>query len=348
MRVTGGPADGIGGREAGEVHPPDLVRGVDTSSPLDLVVLAMRDRNARCRVLASRKKLAFRFRGTLDAVPGEIVTVRPVRQWRFEEHLHLTGRVEGIRLDDEAFRFHRLAVARVGKWNPAAAGGGAVAGWAGGNRAVVSRRWPRAYEMQLVAPAPDPADPYADPFLKATAFHAEGDVAAARKVLMWILGGDLRCLDAHVLLGDLARGDSPALAGRHYEVAVRLGERALRGLPDGVLLPDRPGNRSFLRCLHRYGTCLRLLDRTAEAAAVFERMLRLDPTDHRHARLLLARPGVGSSTDEVLHSTDSERSGAGGAARAAGRSMGIGGGEETEEPARGPGESPAGGDDGEE
>ncbi len=52
------------------------------------------------------------------------------------------------------------------------------------------------------------------------------------------------------------------------------------------------------------------------------------------------RGGSGSATNEVPVSANADLSGAGGAARAAGRALGLGGGEVTEKSARGPGETP--------
>lgn len=47
-------------------------------------------------------------------------------------------------------------------------------------------------------------------------------------------------------------------------------------------------NRPFLRCLNGYGLCLWRLHRFAEAEPVFDRMLRLNPTDNQGVRFLLA------------------------------------------------------------
>ena len=54
-------------------------------------------------------------------------------------------------------------------------------------------------------------------------------------------------------------------------------------LPWGLI-----GNRPYLRCFHGYGLCLWRLKRFEEAAAVFSRMLWMNPSDNQGARFNLA------------------------------------------------------------
>ena len=58
-------------------------------------------------------------------------------------------------------------------------------------------------------------------------------------------------------------------------------------------IPTCPANRPFLRCLHGYGLCLWRLDRRDEAAAVFRRMLWLNPADNQGARFLAGQLASG-------------------------------------------------------
>jgi hypothetical protein len=46
-------------------------------------------------------------------------------------------------------------------------------------------------------------------------------------------------------------------------------------------------NRPFLRCLHGVGICLWRLGRFEETAAIFERMLWLNPMDNQGARFMI-------------------------------------------------------------
>src|SRR5207247_10208904 len=105
---------------------------------------------------------------------------------------------------------------------------------------------------------------------------------------------ELRCLDAHAHLGSLTFESLPKAAIRHFAAGLRIGELSLPADFDGLLSWGHVDNRPFLRCLHGYGLCLWRLGRLAEAAAVFEALLWLNPTDNQGARELVepARAGV--------------------------------------------------------
>lgn len=117
-------------------------------------------------------------------------------------------------------------------------------------------------------------------------------VRGARKLLMEVLCRDLRCLDAHALLGNLVFERWPQRAIVHYEMGIRIGELSLPAGFDGVLVWGVLYNRPFLRCLHGYGLCLWRLGRVEEAEQVFERMLSLNPNDNQ---------GVRSCCDDIRH-----------------------------------------------
>jgi hypothetical protein len=86
---------------------------------------------------------------------------------------------------------------------------------------------------------------------------------------------DLRCLDAHAHLGNLAFERWPKDAIRHYEAGFRIGELSLGEGFDAVLPWGRIDNRPFLRCMNGFGLCLWRLGRLEEAARIFDRMLWL-------------------------------------------------------------------------
>jgi hypothetical protein len=77
---------------------------------------------------------------------------------------------------------------------------------------------------------------------------------------------DLRCLDAHAHLGNLAFDRGPKDAMRHYEAGYRIGELSLGEGFDGVLPWGRVDNRPFLRCMNLFGLCLWRLGRFEEVA----------------------------------------------------------------------------------
>jgi hypothetical protein len=53
--------------------------------------------------------------------------------------------------------------------------------------------------------------------------------------------------------------------------------------------------QSDLRCLHGYGLCLWRLNRREEAAALFTRMLWMNPADNQGVRFLAPRLEAGES-----------------------------------------------------
>ena len=138
--------------------------------------------------------------------------------------------------------------------------------------------------MEQVIPGEDPDDPDTDPILESVELKEAGDYGEARRSLMNLLLADLRCLDAHSHLGNLAFDHEPEKAIRHYEVGVRIGELSLGQNFDGLLPWGHINNRPFLRCLNGYGLCLWRLGRFKEADEVFTRMLWLNPTDNQGVR----------------------------------------------------------------
>lgn len=104
---------------------------------------------------------------------------------------------------------------------------------------------------------------------------------------MQLLDADLRCLDAHAHLGNLVFDHRPEDAIKHYEIGMRIGELSLSANFDGVLSWGWIDNRPFLRCMSGYGLCLWRLGKMTEAAAIFERMLWLNPSDNQGERFNL-------------------------------------------------------------
>ena len=116
---------------------------------------------------------------------------------------------------------------------------------------------------------------------------------------MNLLAQDLRCLDAHAHLGNIEFDRRPAQALRHYEVGTMIGAFSLGKTFDGVLSWALIDNRPFLRCMHGTGLCCWRLGNTREAAAVFRRMLWLNPGDNQGARFNLAAVDAGKTWKEM-------------------------------------------------
>jgi hypothetical protein len=268
---------------------------LDLGAPIDLVALAIREAAVRCRILGSGREITLRSTGTWNVAPGEIVTVRASKSWRYAGHPYLSGAIESCRLEVAALQLVPLRLRDHGTWDPAeeywGENGEPREEWA---RPIMASGPRPSFEMEQVRPGADPEEPFDDPILQAIDLHRVGDPLGARKLLMDMLAADLRCLDAHAHLGNFAFHHLPKEAIRHCEAGLRIGELSFGDGFDGVLSWDCLDNRPFLRCLHGYGLCLWRLGRADEATAVFERMLRLNPVDNQGARFLLpeVRPGV--------------------------------------------------------
>jgi tetratricopeptide (TPR) repeat protein len=235
-----------------------------------------------------------------DEVPGGIVTVVPTKQWTHARHAYLGGNVLSMRADVEALGLVPLALHDQGEWDPATAywgeEGEPIDEWA---RPIIARGKRPMFEMEQVIPGEDPEDFDSDPIVEASQRNAAGDRAGAREILMKLLAADLRCLDAHAHLGNLEFDRRPEQALRHYEVGLSIGAFSLGKTFDGVLPWGLIDNRPFLRNLHGVGLCWWRLGKTREAAAVFRKMLWLNPDDNQGARFNLAEVEAGKAwTDE--------------------------------------------------
>lgn len=261
---------------------------IDLAEPVDLIVLAVKQSAARCRILDREREITLRSTRTYTLVPGEIATVRGRKQWRHAGHPYLSGDIIGHRFDVAALGLVPLRIENQGLWEPADHYWGEedelIEDWA---KPIIARGPRPSFEMERVLPGEDPDDWVSDPILQAIDLHDSGDPRGAAGILMKMLAADLRCLDAHAHLGNFLFDRRPADAIRHYEVGVRIGELSLGRHFEDVLLWGHIDNRPFLRCLQGYGLCLWRLGRVDEAAALFERMLWLNPADNQGVRFLL-------------------------------------------------------------
>ncbi len=272
---------------------------LDLNVPIELIVLAPKERAARCRILGTEREITLRSGDVWDMVSGEIITVRARKQWRYAGHPYLSGDVQSHRLDVKALGLVPLQLRDEWPWDPGeqywGEEGESLEEWA---RPIVVRGPRPSFEMEQVLPGADPEDWDSDPIIEASELNAGGDRLGAEKLLVEMLAADLRCLDAHAHLGNIAFDHDPEKAMRHYEVGVRIGELSLGDDFEGLLPWGRIDNRPFLRCMHGFGLCLWRLGRGDEAAAVFGRMLWLNPTDNQGVRFLLPQVRAGERWED--------------------------------------------------
>lgn len=261
------------------IHANDMVELAVVSVP------SATQQTARCRLLGTRQAVTLRCRRAW--VPGEIVRVRLRKEWNSGDP-HLSAEVKSGRIDATALGLTPLRLEDRGVWNPIeeywGEEGEPIEGWA---KRIVAFGPRRAFEMEQVLPGYDYEDPDCDPIGVSNDLRDSGDTRGAYRILMDLCQADLRCLDAHAHLGNLAFDRSASDAVRHYEVGFRIGELSLPDGFDAVLPWGHIDNRPFLRCMHGFGLCLWRLGQFAEASQVFDRMLWLNPSDNQGVRSLI-------------------------------------------------------------
>jgi hypothetical protein len=261
---------------------------LDSSGPIELVVLSVKEKAARCRLVGSDGVITLRASRLWDIVPGEIAVVKPRKQWTYAGHPYLSGEIESSRVDIDALGLVPLKLEDRGIWKPGEHYWGEadepIEEWA---KPIIARGPRQSFEMEQVVPGRDPDDFDSDPICESNDLKDSGYLEAASQVLMELCQADLRCLDAHAHLGNLVFDSRANASIRHYEVGVRIGELSLGPDFDGLLPWGHIDNRPFLRCMHGFGLCLWRLERFEEAEHVFERMLWLNPSDNQGVRFLI-------------------------------------------------------------
>jgi hypothetical protein len=261
---------------------------MDLSRPVELIALSVKQRVARCRIPGTERIITLRAGRLWEVVPGEIITVKPSKQWSYAGHPYLSGQVESTRIDVPALGLAPLKIKKMGVWDPEKHYWGEenepIEEWA---KPIIAKGPRLQLEMEQVLPGFDPDDPFSDPITESNDLKAAGQNEDALKVLMDLCESDLRCLDAHAHLGNFVFNLFLETALRHYEVGVRIGEWSLGEAFDDLLPWGHIDNRPFLRCMHGYGLCLWRLGRFDETGQIFDRMLWLNPSDNQGIRGLI-------------------------------------------------------------
>jgi hypothetical protein len=261
---------------------------VNVAGPLELIVFSVKQKAARCRVRGTARTVILRTARLWDVVPGEIAVVRPSKQWTYARTPCFSGEIESTRLDVQALGLVPLKLEERDMWDPSRHHWGEedepIEEWAKPLIAWGSRP---VFEMEQVMPGADPEDWLSDPIIESNDRKDSGDIKGANNILMDLCQADLRCLDAHAHLGNLAFDYRPEIAIRHYEVGFRIGELSIGESFDGLLPWGWIDNRPFLRCMNGFGLCLWRLRRFEEAENLFKRMLWLNPSDNQGVRFLI-------------------------------------------------------------
>ena len=272
---------------------------LDLGKLVELVVFSVKERSARCRLMGSDRVITLRASRLWDVVPGEIVTIKPRKQWRYAGHPYLSGEIESARLDVAALGLVPLRLEELGMWNPAEYYWGKedepIDEWA---KPIIAHGPRPEFEMERVSSGFDIDDPFEDPIIASNELKDDGDLLGAKRILMELCQADLRSLDAHAHLGNFFFDNMPEKAIRHYEVGLRIGELSLGDGFNGVLHWGLIDNRPFLRSMHGYGLCLWRLDQFDAAESVFDRMLWLNPSDNQGVRFLIDDVRAGTAWEE--------------------------------------------------
>jgi tetratricopeptide (TPR) repeat protein len=275
---------------------------------IQVIALAVKSREIRARHVEDGKIVILRPQATSwdgTETEGETITVAIDKEWKRGNDLYVSGKILNHRLDCERLGTKPLALERFGDWIPEERWRDEVDESV---RHLAGNETRPEFEMEQRLPD----DPHSedDSIGRAVDHFNAGRSGRARGILWQCLEHDIACLDAHAHLGNFASEEGDWLrAKRHWEIGVRLGEWSLGENFDGVLSWGLVNNRPFLRCLHGLGLATWRLGQPDEARKIFERMIRLNPSDNQGVRALLAAITAGEEPDwdeEELDADDEE------------------------------------------
>jgi hypothetical protein len=103
-------------------EPPRAKKSQRTEPPsgnIEVVVLSLSARAARCRILSTGEVITLRAGGLWHVVPGEVATIKPAKQWTYGGNPYLSGIIETTRLDAKAIGLTQLRLEPFCDWDPA-------------------------------------------------------------------------------------------------------------------------------------------------------------------------------------------------------------------------------------
>jgi hypothetical protein len=268
------------------LEPAGEPSAAPTPEQVDALVLKVNAQSARVRIPGEPAEVTFRG-DVWDLAPGHVVTLQIARRWIWRGAPYASGAAENPRMDVSRLALTPLPLADHGAIDlrevtePFKDPEPYATLW----RQLTAK--PRVeFEMDRIAWGDFSVPGQEDcPVSDAGELMRVGDRDGARDLLMDTLHRDLRCIDAHAHLGNLVFDRSPKRAVIHYEIGARIGNLSFPPGFNGYFLWGSIYNRPFLRCLHGHGLCLWRLGRPAEARAVFERILSLNPSDNQGVRI---------------------------------------------------------------
>lgn len=288
----------VGAPSTTPVPPP-------TASPLQAVpmlaevaVLKVNELSARVRILGSEEQITFRATGACELIPGMIARLTMRKRWSYRGFEYASGDIEDARIDIPALGLAPIPVTVDGEsdgrseYEPYRPRDPYYPLW----KRITGKPKP---ELEFDEVAWRGSGEEESPVCDASEMINRGEVDEAKDLLMKVLCQDLRCIDAHVHLGNLILDRYPKGALRHYEVGVLLGEHALPRDLDAYIPWGMLYNRPFLRALHGYGLAHWRLGRLKEAKQIFERILKLNPNDNQGVRFCWMDVRSGLSWDEA-------------------------------------------------
>ena len=253
------------------------------------VVLKCNDTSLRVRVQGEEGTLTLRCSGydaNRRAVPAQFIEATVTKRWTWRGDPYAAGTVDRAWTDITALGLEPLALEEQGVadirqvYEPVVRPDPYAEMW----ESFAST--PRAcWEFDGIAwgngVGLDPTDKRGSLVCEAAELV---DPDEARELIMRALFADLRCIDAHVHLGNQEFDHNPERALVSYEIGVKIGELSLPQDFTDMLPWGHLYNRPFLRALHGYGLCLWRLGKPEQARQVFERMLSLNPNDNQGVR----------------------------------------------------------------
>jgi tetratricopeptide (TPR) repeat protein len=274
---------------------------IEMDEPVDLAVIVVKQTGIRCKLIHSQ--LPVTYRTVNRDVEGEIITVIPSKIWQFKNTVYMSGETIDRRLDIDALELTPLEIKEVGIFEPDEAELlDEYDPYEKYYRPIIAFGPRKKFEMEQVLPFYDPESMDDDPISKSVDAFQNGDNEAGFKILKDLLTEDLRCIDAHVHLGNWEFNNTTGKLHdetlKHYEVGVKIAELSFDNDFRGVLPWDHINNRPYLRCLHGYGLSLWRTGNKEAARVIFEKMLWLNPKDNQGIRSLLAEIDAGNCWQE--------------------------------------------------